>query len=286
MTKAVDGGLRVALAARCPESQAWLRLYDVAHSALDDAAWTAAVPAPSDTAPLIDGAAISADARAVTDLVRALLDRAGSPSPGDADVIALLEAAIMEDGDALHLIAARAGLPPEIAAATAALATMPLLQACRAAWGANIAEAWIDAACPVCGAWATMVEARGLERRLRHRCGRCGADWSAQPVRCGFCGAHDHAKLTTLVSERPGERGRVEACTACRGYVKTITTLTPCPPADVMLLDLDTVHLDVAAIEHGFQRPRPAPRRVKLEAAPRARARRRILRAALFGERR
>ena len=81
--------------------------------------------------------------------------------------------------------------------------------------------------------------------------------------------AHDHAKLTTLVSERPGERGRVEACTACRGYVKTITTLTPCPPADVMLLDLDTVHLDVAAIEHGFQRPRPVGPRARCDACAR-----------------
>jgi FdhE protein len=126
----------------------------------------------------------------------------------------------------------------------------------------------------VCGASAALVEARGLERRLRHRCGRCGADWAAEPLRCPFCGTRDHGKLTGLVSERAGERGRVEACGLCRGYLKTITTLTAAPPAEVALLDLETVHLDVAAVEHDFQRPPTRPRRVALRAGSRSRARR------------
>src|SRR2546421_694409 len=87
-------------------------------------------------------------------------------------------------------------------ATAAALMAVPLLQACRAAWRARISEAWLDAACPVCGAWAAVVEARGLERRLRHRCGRCGADWAAEPVRCSFCDMRDHERLTTPVSDR------------------------------------------------------------------------------------
>jgi FdhE protein len=151
---------------------------------------------------------------------------------------------------------------------------MPFLQACRVAWAARIPDAYEDAACPVCGASAALVEARGLERRLRHRCGRCGADWAAEPLRCPFCGTRDHGKLTGLVSERAGERGRVESCGLCRGYLKTITTLTAAPPAEVALLDLETVHLDVAAVEHDFQRPPARPRRVALRAGSRSRARR------------
>ena len=41
----------------------------------------------------------------------------------------------------------------------------------------------------------------------------------------------------------------------CRGYLKTVTTLTPTSADDLALLDLATVELDVAAIEHGYARP-------------------------------
>ncbi|HEV8144496.1 MAG TPA: formate dehydrogenase accessory protein FdhE [Methylomirabilota bacterium] len=283
MTTPSVGSPRAALAARQPECEAWLRLYDQAQAALGDSAWADAVPAPSDTTPFIDGAMITVDARAAPRLVQALLRRAGVRAPADDDAIALLEAAIAEDDAALSAVAVRAGIGHDIAAATGALATMPLLQACRQAWTSRLPDSWIDAACPVCGAWAAVTEERGLERRLRHRCGRCGADWSAQPVRCAFCGTVEHRHLTTLVSERTGERGRVEACGVCRGYVKTITTLTACAPTDVVLLDLETVHLDIAAIEHGFQRPPPTPRRVAVHAATRRRTGRLV---ALLGGRR
>jgi FdhE protein len=255
------------------EYAGWLALYEVAHAAIDTPAWAAAVPVPSDALPLIDGAVITVD-RGAARLVGTLLRRAGAPASRDDDAIALLEAAVADDDASVRAVAERAGIEAALAATAAALATMPLLQACRAAWAARIPETWRDAACPVCGTWAALVEARGLERRLRHRCGRCGADWAAEPVRCPFCGTTEHAQLTALVSERADERGRVEACTACRGYLKTVTTLTAAPPADVALLDLHTVHLDVAAIEHGFERPAPRARRVSLRAARPSRARR------------
>ena len=264
---------RATLAARHPESRAWLTLYDEAKAAAGDARWANAVPTPSETPPFIDGVTITLDPRAATSLIGRLFRHSRTPPPDAENALALLHAGITEDEAALQKAAERARIAAPLGMAVATLAAMPLLQACRAAWSARISEAWIDAGCPVCGGWATLMEARGLERRLRHRCGRCGADWSAQPVRCGFCGASDHTRLTTLVSERTAERGRVEACGVCRGYVKTITTLTACPPTEVPLLDLETVHLDVAAIEHGFQRPVPAPRHVILDIASGTRSR-------------
>jgi FdhE protein len=252
MTAPPAGGARAPLVARHPEYASWLALLDTARAALDDPAWTAAVPEPSASPPFVDGATFTVDARRAERLVHVIFGRAGVAPP--ADTLVLLQAAIVEDADVFH---GRGGLE----ASAAALATLPLLHACRRAWEAAIPASWIDAACPICGAWAAVVEARGLERRLRHRCGRCGADWAAEPVHCPFCHARDHSRLTTLVSERAAERGRVEACHDCRGYLKTITTLAPCPPDEVGLLDLETVHLDVAAMEHGFRRPPPRPRR-------------------------
>ena len=74
-------------------------------------------------------------------------------------------------------------------------------------------------------------------------------------LQCPFCGNDDHARLRSLVPESTGESRKVDACGACLGYVKTIMTLTPAAPAEVPLLDLATVDLDVAALERGFTRP-------------------------------
>jgi FdhE protein len=103
------------------------------------------------------------------------------------------------------------------------------------------------------------MEARGVERAYRLRCARCGGDWRAEPVRCPFCGEREHTKLAALASEGRSDLRRVEACTVCLAYVKSVTTLSACAPGDVGLLDLATVDLDVAALEHGYARPaRPA----------------------------
>jgi FdhE protein len=92
-------------------------------------------------------------------------------------------------------------------------------------------------------------------------------------VRCPYCGERDHTKLRALVGEARNDLRRAEVCTSCLAYMKTVTTLTACPPLDVGLLDLDTVDLDVAALEHGYARPaRPAAALATSVVARRARS--------------
>jgi FdhE protein len=173
----------------------------------------------------------------------------------ESAVVAVFEAAIAEDADRLRTLALEAGADVERFATVAALAIMPLLQRCREAWQGRVPAHYMAAACPLCGAWAALAEARGLERQLRLRCGRCGAEWPAEVVRCSFCETKEHSLLGALVGETAGDTRRVDTCSACRAYMKTITTLTPCPPADVRLQDLATVDLDVAALSQGYARP-------------------------------
>jgi FdhE protein len=66
----------------------------------------------------------------------------------------------------------------------------------------------------------------------------------------------DHDELVTLVPEKSGSNAVIDACKHCLGYVKTFTRLQGCPPGAVVLEDLASVDLDVAAIEHGFARSR------------------------------
>jgi FdhE protein len=256
MTRALS---TASLAAEHPEWRAWLALYDVARAAIDDPTWRDAVPAvpgaPDGGFPVIDQTTFAIDTRRAARLLNALLDRAGTSSVSERAVPAVFEAAIAEDGDRLQTLALEAGADVERFATAAALAITPLLQRCREAWQVRVPAHYMAAACPLCGAWAALAEARGLERQLRLRCGRCGGDWAAEVVRCAFCATKEHAQLGALVGETAGDTRRVDTCSACRAYMKTITTLTPCPPADVRLHDLATVDLDVAALSQGYARP-------------------------------
>jgi hypothetical protein len=56
-------------------------------------------------------------------------------------------------------------------------------------------------------------------------------------------------------------------CDGCRGYVKTVTTLTPIPAEHVMLQDLATLVLDVHALEHDYRRPAAKGREVDVRVA-------------------
>ena len=66
---------------------------------------------------------------------------------------------------------------------------------------------------------------------------------------------NDHEELVSLVPEKSGSNSVIDACKHCLGYVKTFTTLQASPAAKVMLDDLATVDLDVAALEQGYKRP-------------------------------
>jgi formate dehydrogenase maturation protein FdhE len=47
----------------------------------------------------------------------------------------------------------------------------------------------------------------------------------------------------------------IDACNRCLGYVKALTKLQGSSPAEIMLDDLASVELDVAAAEQGYKRP-------------------------------
>ena len=68
----------------------------------------------------------------------------------------------------------------------------------------------------------------------------------------------DHEQLVCLLPEKSGTNGVIDACKRCLGYIKTFTTLQGGIPAKVMLDDLVSVALDIAALEQGYRRPEGA----------------------------
>jgi FdhE protein len=258
-----------------PEWERWLAALVPVLREIERSPWDAAVPEPAerpaaDGPPLLAGAVLRVDAGEAGRWLDELRRAAGLGLARVPDPLAVLEASVEQDGEALAGLAAAAGALPEAFAAVAGLAAWPLLHACRRRWAGRVDPGWSRGHCPVCGAWPALAEARGVERTRRLRCARCGGDWAAEWLRCPYCDNRDHARLAALVSEPTAERRRVEVCRACRGYVKTLTTLQAGPAAEVALDDLASVDLDVAARAQGYRRPeRPAgPLAVHVVARP------------------
>jgi FdhE protein len=264
-----------------PEWAPWLAVVEEILREIGTAEWDAAVPADASSSADASGAKAAAGQPAIPLLagvtlrlqsssVRRLLQRlirvaalSGTPKmatlepwlQAEPDVLALFKASLCQDSDRINDVAAARGADAEALQAVLGLLPMPFLQACNRRWASSISESWIDGYCPLCGSWPAFAEVRGIERSRHFRCGRCGGAWHARALHCPYCDLTDHDALVSLVPEKGHSHGVIEACTRCHGYVKTFTRLQGCPPATVLVDDLASVDLDVAACAEGYMRP-------------------------------
>ena len=275
-------GLRVRAGARLaglerqrPEWQAWLGLLGEAERALDDAGWRPAIDdaelggmaaGASEDVPLLHGRALEVDAGRVQRLMRRLGSTAAArnvtgaaalgryrPSPDDS--MRLLAAAVRQDLAEIRALAAAAGIDQGVLISIAHLVAFPLLQSCGRLLEGRMPRFWPHGYCPICAAWPILAERRGLDRTRRLRCGRCSGEWQVQWLCCSYCGEREHERLGALMPEERGERLNVETCASCRGYIKSVATLQRIPAFELLLQDLETVELDLVALDRGYGRP-------------------------------
>jgi FdhE protein len=251
--------------------------------------WDAAVPfdgaAPDTVKPLLAGAALGVPARSVRRFLERLFriaSQGGSAKMAtvhrsvaeDLDVLRLFAASVCQDSGSIAAAAAASGSDAEAFQAVVALLAVPFLHACARRFASSISPSWVHGYCPVCGSWPAFVEVRGIERSRSFRCGRCAAEWHARALCCPYCGTVDHDELVALVPEKTDLNAAIDACNLCRGYVKSFTRLQGCPAATVMLEDLASVELDVAALQQGYTRPPDAGYALAISASDRAALRR------------
>jgi FdhE protein len=267
----IDTGLQ-NLKRQHPEWQPWLAVVQEVLRESTDSKWDAVVPVRAgtqpDKVPLLAGANLELEKNSLCLLLEQLIRiacRSGTAKMAtleaavheDLDIFTLFRASLHQDGDHIKEVAAALGVDPEAFEAVAAMVPVPFLQACNRHWGRAIKVSWMEGYCPVCGAWPAFAEVRGIERSRYLRCGRCGGEWQAHLLFCPYCGNTDHKEQVSLVPES-SPKSAVDACKRCLGYVKTFTTLQGSPPAEVILDDLASVELDVAAAEQGYKRPQGA----------------------------
>lgn len=253
-----------------PEWQPWLAVIEDVLREAADSQWEASVAelpeSQESKVPLLAGATLSMDITAVDRWSERLMQaayRSGAPKMSTLNgvqhkrlnTVDLFKSSLCQNGKWLGDAAVERDVDAEALQAVALLIPVPFLQACNRRWASSITESWTEGYCPVCGAWPAFAEVRGIERSRYLRCGRCGGGWQAQCLTCPYCGMTDHKELVSLVLEKSGSNAAIDACKRCLGYVKTFTRLQGSPPANVMVDDLASVDLDIAALEHGYKRP-------------------------------
>src|SRR5881296_2576500 len=262
-TRNVEIQERVAAARRdSPESEKWLGRLEAALGENENGAvWEAAVPplkpAPDRPvkAPLLAHVQITIDGRAARGWVRRLYRLVPSGNARDIDGLAVLEAAVCQDDTRLDSLAGAAGMESAVLRVVAQMAALPLLQACARRLKGELPSTWWEGYCPLCGAWPVVAEYTGLDRKRQLRCGRCGTGWAIPVLRCVFCDETQHDNLGYLTPEEGEQMRKIEVCHTCKGYLKGVTTVRPLAPWAILLDDLTTVPLDVAALERGYHRP-------------------------------
>jgi FdhE protein len=178
---------------------------------------------------------------------------------GNIEVGSLLTASLTRDQAAIRTGAAHRGLSPDLVWLIAELAVSPfthtlqrlLLQTNSAPLGEALAG-WNRGYCPACGSWPALAEVVGGHRTLR--CSFCSSAWELPTYACIYCHEAGEAFVTAAPDPERKDR-RLEVCSTCGAYLKTIDLGDLSPFPLLAISDIETTDLDVAAMEHGYARP-------------------------------
>lgn len=109
--------------------------------------------------------------------------------------------------------------------------------------------AWTRPYCPLCGGDPEMaiLTASG-DRALV--CGRCTGAWPFDGATCPFCGNTERERLKTFTAADPAYR--IEACDACRRYIKAVDSRRTSRPFMLAVDSVATLPLDAAAMQKGY----------------------------------
>jgi len=178
---------------------------------------------------------------------------------GRVDAASLLTASLARDQEAVRSGAAHQGLAPDLTWLVGELACGPFAHVLKRALLASPDEAlaaaadnWSGGYCLLCGSWPAVAEVVHGRRALR--CSFCALAWELKAYHCIYCGEAGVPFVTAAPDEERKDR-RLELCAQCGAYLKTVDVDALSPFPLVAIADMETMDLDVAAMEHGYGRP-------------------------------
>ncbi|HWF83430.1 MAG TPA: formate dehydrogenase accessory protein FdhE [Vicinamibacterales bacterium] len=178
-------------------------------------------------------------------------------SSGDIEPASLLTASLTRDQDAIRTGAVHRGLAPDLVWLIAELAVSPFAHALQRSLFAHegLTDAlaqWHQGYCPACGSWPALAEVVGGHRTMR--CSFCATAWEQNTYACVYCAENGESFVTAAPNEARTDR-RLELCRTCGGYLKTVDVPELSPFPLLAIGDLETMDLDLAAMENNYRRP-------------------------------
>jgi len=181
--------------------------------------------------------------------------RSGQIEPGS-----LLAASLARNQTAIRTGASHRGLAPDLVWLVAELAVSPFVHLLQHMLFSHptddrllsALDAWKHGYCPACGSWPAVAEVVSGHRTLR--CSFCSSGWELTTYACIYCGESGEKFVTAAPDDERKDR-RVEVCSNCGGYLKTVDLPELSPFPLLSISDIETTDLDIAAMEHGYQRP-------------------------------
>jgi hypothetical protein len=179
---------------------------------------------------------------------------------GRIDAGSLLGASFARNQAAIRSGSVHRGLAPDLVWLIAELAVSPfahllqrrLFEEALDASLRTALEQWDHGYCPACGSWPALAEVVAGHRTLR--CSFCSGGWELHRYTCIYCREVGEKFVTAAPDEQRKDR-RVEVCGGCGGYLKTVDLPELSPFPLLSISDIETTDLDLAAMEHGYQRP-------------------------------
>jgi FdhE protein len=159
----------------------------------------------------------------------------------------LMKAALTSDLKAIETAAQPLEIDPPVLTLLLRLSLRPaLLNVAQAVQDRLDLSQWSHGHCPVCGSAPILADLSGEGGKRRLHCSLCETAWAYPRLRCPFCENDNREDLSYLRAEN--EEGlRVDLCSGCGHYLKTIDLRELAGSVIVPLDDVGTWHLDLIA---------------------------------------
>jgi FdhE protein len=159
----------------------------------------------------------------------------------------LMKAALTSDFEAIQTAAQKFKVDPPVLTLLLRLSLRPaLLETAQAVQSLLDLNQWTYGHCPVCGSAPKLADLSGEGGKRSLHCSLCETVWTYPRLQCPFCENDNRKDLSYLRAEN--EEGlRVDLCSRCGHYLKTIDLRELPGPVIVPLDDVATWHLDLVA---------------------------------------
>jgi len=219
--------------------------------------------------PLLGEAAPTIEPESLEDLLGPLMERLAAAGPDDAESLqrfaaawdasrigpaSLFPTSSKEGGSVLY---DEVGMAAHIAGFLAHAGLRPALEMFFSRVRALPEGIWDRGFCPWCGglpSYGDLLE----DGRRRLSCHLCGGWWTGPRLRCPFCQAWQSGDMVRLVAEGAEEGYFVEACLACRGYLKGVDRRQRWNAVSPLVEDWASPHVDYYASREGYWRATPS----------------------------